>query len=311
MPSTVLALLVAVSLDALLGDPPNALHPVALMGRFIGWGARKAHGGNARLFITGVALLVAGCIAFSGPWLAVQILAGRLPWWAQGVILGVALKPTFALRRLLEAGRGIRRALERGDLPEGRRLLHWHLVSRKTDTLTRGLACSATIESLAENLTDGFVAPLLCFAVGGLPLAWAYRFVNTADSMIGFHTPRYEHLGKAAARVDDVLNILPARFTALLLVASAALCGLRARSAWTAMARQHGRTASPNAGWTMAAAAGAIGVRLEKVGYYALEGGERLPECGGVRDAELLVRVAAALGCVACGGIAYGVQRLF
>lgn len=311
MPPAVLALLVAVALDAFFGDPPNPLHPVALMGRFIRWRTQGASGGRTRLFVAGVAMLLAGCILFSVPWLAVQLLVKCLPWWLQGIILGIALKPTFALRRLLEAAGSVRRALERGELPEARRLLSWHLVSRQTGSLSVGLACSAVIESLAENLTDGFVAPLLCFAVGGAPLAWAYRFVNTADSMIGFHTSRYEYLGKPSARVDDALNFLPARLTGLLLVASAALCGMSARRAWKTMTTQHGRTSSPNAGWTMGAAAGALGVRLEKVGFYVLEGGDRLPECDNVCRGTRLACVAAALGCVVIGGIAYAVHRLF
>ncbi len=303
----IFGLLLAVFLDALLGEPANRFHPVAAMGSFIRWAARRATGGKVRLFITGMVILIAGCALFSLPWLAVQFLAADLPWWLTGIIFGIALKPTFALRRLLETGRDIRQALERGDLPDARRLLSVHLVSRQTGSLTQGLACSAVVESLAENLTDGFVAPLLCFAIGGLPLAWAYRFVNTADSMIGFRTPRYEYLGKPAARVDDALNLIPARLTGLLLVASAVLCGMNAASAWRTMAKQHGRTSSPNAGWSMAAAAGALGVKLEKVGYYRLEGGERLPECSDVRDVSRLVLVSAVLGCLVCMGITYGI----
>ncbi len=311
MAPSLLGLFVAVALDALLGDPPTRFHPVGAMGRFIRRGSQLGSGGKVRLFIAGLALLIVGGALFSFPWAAVSVLAGSLPWWLQGIILGVALKPTFTLRRLLEAGRDIRRELERGNLPEARRLLHWHLVSRDTDALTPDLACSAVIESLAENLTDGFLAPLLCFAFGGLTLAWFYRFVNTADSVIGYRTQRYEHLGKAAARVDDALNFIPARLTAALLVASAAMCSMKAGSAWRAMTGQHGRTSSPNAGWTMAAAAGALGVRLQKVGYYVLEGGNRLPDCRDVHDASRLVSVGAALGCIVGGGLAYGIGRLF
>ena len=103
-----------------------------------------------------------------------------------------------------------------------------------------------------ENLADSFFAPLLAFALGGLPLAWFYRYVNTADAMIGYHTPKYEHFGKFAAHLDDVLNWLPARLAALFLVAAAWFCSLDTAHAWQVMIGQHNRTSSPNAGWAMA-----------------------------------------------------------
>jgi adenosylcobinamide-phosphate synthase len=150
------------------------------------------------------------------------------------------------------------------------------------------------VESVAENLSDSFVAPVVWYALLGVPGAIAYRFVNTCDAMLGYRG-RYEYLGKAAARLDDVANWLPARLTALLVVAAAGLLGADARGAWRAMWQHHRRTASPNAGWPMSAAAGALGVRLEKLGHYALGHGPR-PSVATIPAAIDLARAAAALG---------------
>jgi adenosylcobinamide-phosphate synthase len=138
------------------------------------------------------------------------------------LIEGTGRKPFFALRMLAEAGRSVRLALEHGDLLAARLALQ-SLVSRERSELTVELVGAAAIESLAENLSDSIVAPLLYYLLFGLPGAALYRLFNTFDSMIGYHGS-YEYLGKAAARLDDVLNILPARITALLIIAFTPLC---------------------------------------------------------------------------------------
>ncbi|MHB8620796.1 MAG: CobD/CbiB family cobalamin biosynthesis protein, partial [Chloroflexota bacterium] len=127
----------------------------------------------------------------------------------------------------------------------------------------------ATIESVAENSADSIVAPLFWYLLLGAPGALAYRFANTADAMVGYRG-QYEHLGKASARLDDALSYIPARLTALLLVGGCRLLGLPAGRAWSVARRDHAATASPNAGWPMAAAAGALAVPLEKAGHYVL-----------------------------------------
>ena len=260
----------ALALDLALGEPPNSFHPVAWMGRFIEWGWRhRPLRGRVRQFLYGAVLVTAGMAFFSPPWALLSAL-GIPFWWLWSIPL---LKATFSIRALFQAGRRVQKALESGDLPEARRLLGWHLVSRDTSQLSSPLVVAATVESLAENITDGLTSPLLFFALGGLPGAWAYRFCNTCDSMLGYRDSEREYLGKFAARLDDVLNWLPARLTGVLMVLAAALAGEDAGNAWRTMLAQHGRTASPNAGWTMSAMAGALGVTLEKVGHYRLEGG--------------------------------------
>jgi adenosylcobinamide-phosphate synthase len=232
----------------------------------------------------------------------------RRSWWR---ILpeAVLLKSVLSLRRLLEAGREVEAALQAGDLPGARRLVSWHLVSRDTSALGAGHVASAAIESLAENLPDSYLAPLLAYAAGGLPLAWAYRFCNTADAMIGYHDARHEYVGKFAARLDDVLNWLPARLAGALLAVAAPAAGGEARRAWRTLHGQHTRTASPNAGWPMSAAAGGLQVRLEKPGHYTLAGGPDLPTAADLRRARRLVLAAGILGAGLAAGLCWWRDR--
>jgi adenosylcobinamide-phosphate synthase len=164
-------------------------------------------------------------------------------------------------------------------------------VSRPTAQLTAGQVASGAIESVAENLTDALVAPAVFFVLLGLPGALAYRALNTADTMLGYREGRLEYFGKVAARLDDVANLLPARIAGLALVVAA---GWRMTAAWSTMLRDHASTASPNAGWTMSATAGALGVTLEKPGSYRLGQG-RAPRAADIGPSIWLVGRAAAL----------------
>jgi len=211
------------------------------------------------------------------------------------LLAALLLKATFAYTGLVKAARQVKAALERGDLPEARRLVSWHLVSRDTAGLSASQVAAATIESVAENTSDGVVAPLLYYALGGLPAALAYRFINTADAMLGYRDPTREWLGKVPARLDDLANLLPARATAGLLTLAAVLVGEEAIGAWQVWRRDAGVTASPNAGQPMSAMAGALGVELEKVGQYRLGVGGRLPTSGDIGRAVRLMRAATAL----------------
>lgn len=307
-----IALLTAFAVDMLIGDPPNHLHPVVLMGNFIQWMRRTFNSGsNIRRFILGLVWILIGVALFGLPWLWIQSLLARLPFWAAGILTGLLLKPMFAYRGLLKAGREVQAALAGKDLTEARRLVAWHLVSRDTSQLSAPQVVSATIESLAENLTDSFVAPLIYFALGGLPLAWMYRFVNTADAMIGYHTPEYEFFGKFPARADDVLNWLPARISGWILVLAACLTRLNPTCAARTMWTQHARTASPNAGWTMAAAAGALYLTLEKINHYRLEGGDRPLTEAEIGRALDLVQTALLFSLLLMGGLIYVRSLLF
>ncbi len=289
-----MAVLLAVGLDLAVGDPPNRLHPVAWLGRLIATGRRwLGTGSAARLLVKGAALTVAtAAIAALAGW-GVERLAASAGA-AQPLVLGAALWLLLSLRGLFAAALLTARLLGEGDLRAARQALAWHLVSRPTGDLEPDEVASGAIESVAENLTDAYAAPLVFFLVFGLPGAALYRAVNTADAMLGYRLGALEHFGKTAARLDDVLNIVPARLAALAIVAAAALSGANAAAAWRALARDRARTASPNAGWTMSAVAGALEVALEKPGAYRLGDG-RSPRVEDIRRSVTLVASAAAL----------------
>lgn len=280
-----ITILLALVIDLILGDPPNRFHPVVLMGNWLTKGRQLAPGRNRFWFGAG--------------WTTAGITLFAWPWWKLGAmpILAVAilLKPVFAYRNLRRTIEQVGQALALGDLPTARHLAGWHLVSRNTGELTAEEVGGAAIESLAENLTDSLTAPLAAYAIGGLPAAWAYRFVNTADAMWGYRTAEFEQLGKFAARLDDMLNWLPARLTAWLLVAAAWLAGENAAQAKQVMLSQHRRTHSPNAGWTMSAMAGALGVTLSKREVYQLAGGEAEVAVATIRRALRMADICVGL----------------
>lgn len=272
-----LAVVLAYLLDLLLGEPPRRLHPVVWMGAAIncleGW-LRRLLGlssGVGALRLAGV-VLVAAVVggAFFAAGAVVQAARALHP--ALGLLVSVwIIFSTLARRTLAEAGLGIHGALQRGDLALARRRLG-EVVGRDTADLPRHEVARGAVETVAENAVDGVVAPLFYAVVGGAALgpalALAYRAANTLDSMVGYRNERYLHFGWAAARLDDLLNFLPARLTGLCMLVAARLLRLDWRGAWRAWRRDAGRHPSPNAGIPEAAAAGALRVRLGGTNYY-------------------------------------------
>lgn len=294
-------LLLAVVLDLALGDPPNRFHPVSWIGTLIAAGRRAAEHLPPRLLVaSGVALIVVVATVAYLAGAAAQAAAGWLPWPLRLLIQAWLFKCSFSLRGLVSAVWKVRDALATSDLAGARAALGRHLVSRPVGALDPGATASAAIESLSENLTDSWIAPLCFYLVGGLPAAWAYRAVNTADAMIGYREGMLERLGWATARLDDLLNLVPSRVGVLAVAVGASLSGERTAGAWRAWLRDGGATASPNAGQTMAAMAGALGVTLEKVGHYRL--GDGAPP--GVTSIDRAIRVfAAAAGASLAGAL--------
>ncbi|MBI5301255.1 MAG: cobalamin biosynthesis protein [Chloroflexi bacterium] len=268
--TALLILLLAIAIDLALGDPPTALHPTGWMGQWLYLGKKcSPQRGALAQFVFGVLLIILGALLFALP---AYFGLNALHAWndiAFVIVSAMILKTTFTLRGLMRAARDTQRALDAHDLVEARRLVAWHLVSRDTRTLDEPHVVSATVESVAENIADSFVAPLLFFALFGVPGALAYRLVNTADAIIGYHGAT-EYLGKFAARLDDVLNWIPARVSGALVVIAAFIARANARNAWRVMLRDYARTESPNAGWTMSAMAGALDTQLEKIAHYQL-----------------------------------------
>ncbi len=294
-----LILTLAVLLDLVLGEPGNRWHPVAWVGRGLGWARQWAPKGR------NTALLCFGAASVLGSSLLVMVVVGVVARWSSvvgwfGLVLQAwLLKCTFSLRGLFAAAAEVRGRLAAEDLAAARERVGWHLVSRPTAPLDREQVASAAVESVAENLTDSIVAPLFFFLLAGLPGAWVYRLVNTADAMWGYRAGELEYLGKPAARLDDVLNWIPARLAGMGIVLGALIVGESAPNAWRTMWREHGRTASPNAGWTMAAMAGALGVALEKPGAYRLGTGG-LPTVATVDRAVRLIMISGGLAVAAC-----------
>ena len=296
-------LLLALALDIALPELPNAIHPVVWMGKAISALERLAAGlGNTMLFLVGVFMAVSVPVLFGGvAWLAAIGLReiGDIPFLIGCAIL---LKTTFAVRGLGRAARDTQRSIESADISDARQSLR-SLVSRDAAALSEPLVAAAAIESVAENTTDSFIAPWLAFALLGLPGAFAYRAVNTLDSMIGYRG-KYEYLGKASARLDDMLNLIPARIaTGLLLLAGLVTAGCSARQGWRTALHEHRITASPNAGWTIAAAAGLLGVALEKPGHYRIGGEYDEPTASDIGRAARLAYIVAALGVLLCVGL--------
>jgi len=262
-PDPLWILLAALLLDAALGDPPwlwNRLpHPVVLVGRAIAWCERRWNDprrGEAARRVAGVLVLLG--------LLAAALLLGRLLEAAlRGVPHGwlgeAALAATLlAQRSLYEHVAAVRRGFRDGGLAGGRAAVS-RIVGRDPDSLDEPAVCRAAVESLAENFSDGVVAPVFWYALLGLPGLLAYKLVNTADSMIGHRSERYAAFGWASARFDDLVNLPASRLTALLLLLAAPG---RAAEILAALRRDAPRHRSPNAGWPEAAMAAVLGIAI-------------------------------------------------
>ncbi len=309
---------VAITFDLLLGEYPPRLHPVVWMGRVIDWLTDLAPGsGKLRQFFYGLAMLAIVVTLFTVPAWLLDRLFQQTGGFVHVLLGAVLLKPTFSLRALWESVSRVQAALQTEcpvgaecpvgdvDTQEAKRSLG-RIVSRDVAALTPPLIASAAIESAAENFTDSFVAPLMYYVLLGVPGAVAYRAVNTLDAMVGYRG-KYEYLGKASARADDLLNLAPARLGALLLSVSAGLGNGSVMGALRTMWRDNRKTASPNAGWTMSAMAGALGVWLEKPGVYRLGAGFPEPVEGDIPRGLRIVAggslLAAALATLVLGVI--------
>ena len=292
-------ILLAILLDILFGDPPNRFHPVALMGRYIAvfWKHKSSfrkHGAashpeagsrHLRELFFGMMLVVSGMALFGLPWIVLFTLPIPLLWVAAIPLL----KISFSIRGLFRASMDVYRSLERGDLQGAQKLVGYHLVSRNTKNLSEEMVAGAVVESLAENITDSLTSPFFYFLLFGIPGAWVYRFVNTCDSMIAYRDSEHEWGGKFAAALDTLLNWLPARFSGFCIVGGAAFAGSDWRKALSMIRREHSRTQSRNAGWTMTAMAGALGIKLEKESCYLIGEGNPDPSIESIKSCRKIV----------------------
>ncbi|HXE94981.1 MAG TPA: adenosylcobinamide-phosphate synthase CbiB [Dongiaceae bacterium] len=257
----------ALLLDLVVGDPRWLPHPVVAIGRLIAILDRGLRRDRLNERLAGVLLLVAVVVSAAGTtWILLRALAALLP--LAGWIATILISSTcLAARSLHKESARVASALLAGDLLEARRQLSF-IVGRDTDHLEEPEIWRAVVETVAENSSDGIIAPLFWLTAGGPVLAMAYKAVSTLDSMVGYRNPRYLKLGWASARTDDLLNFIPARLTALLLVIAAPLAGCSASGAARITLRDRLNHPSPNSGHPEAAAAGALGVRLGGAASY-------------------------------------------
>ena len=212
-----MSVLLAMTIDWLWGEPPLMLHPVAWMGRYLGWAGRDLpNRPPAAAFFGGVLWWLLGALTFVGVFALAAWALAKLPWWLGVAGTALLLKPLFALRMLVNEVRAVESALAL-NLDAGRSRLS-QIVSRDTSQLSEAEVRESALESLSENLSDSVVAPLFWFVLLGLPGAALYRFSNTADAVWGYRG-KWEWAGKWAARADDVLNFVPARLTAFFVCA--------------------------------------------------------------------------------------------
>ena len=268
---SLVALMLGFCLDLLIGDPHALYHPIRLVGNLIMASEKflrsffpKTEKGElaAGVFLVGIV-----CSVTTGVVLGVWYLAD---WFAPA--FGFAFETLFcywmlATRALRDESMKVYEELKKGDLPAARRAVSM-IVGRDTQNFTEEGVTKAAVETVAENTSDGILAPMLFFVIGGVGLAAFYKAVNTMDSMVGYKNEKYLYFGRFAAKLDDVLNYIPSRMSALFMILSCRMVGLSAKGAWRIFKRDRYNHASPNSAQTESVMAGALGVQLAGDAYY-------------------------------------------
>ena len=256
--------------DCIFGDPVYRLHPVRIMGNIIFAGEkllRKEKQNSAAAFISGAflsILLIAGVYVF--------YFVLLLFLYKTNFIFGLAAETgfcyqIFAAKALKDESMKVYYALERNDIPNARLYLSY-IVGRDTANLNAEGISKAAVETVAENLSDGVIAPMIYMFIGGAPLGFAYKAVSTLDSMIGYKNEKYIYFGKFAARMDDAANFIPSRISALLMILASFICKMNVKQAWRIFLRDRYKHKSPNSAQTESVCAGALGVSLSGDNYY-------------------------------------------
>ncbi len=275
-------LVLAIMFDLIWGDPsPNnpeklayKLHPTVLMGKFTQKIEPAFKNLNPKIekflgILLGLTVIAAATLpVFFGLWVLYTYLPFYLNIVVYGFVATILLKMTVCIKLETDWAKAAARAIKDADLPEAKK--YSHFSRRDSTNLDATQMGSAVIESMAENLIDFKLSPMMSFALFGVTGAFAFRAINTLDGMVGFKTKKHINTGWFSATLDTVVNYIPTRLTALLMIAAAALVGLDAKNAWHIARRDHKKTPSRNHGWPMAAVAGALRVQLEKPGQYIL-----------------------------------------
>ncbi|MCL5877135.1 MAG: cobalamin biosynthesis protein [Candidatus Bathyarchaeota archaeon] len=258
-------------IDLVLGEYPDRIHPTIGIGKLILYLKKKAKHPNPRVekangVLMALAIMLVVAVPVGALLLWLRFSFGSIPYIIAGAIL---FKATFAIRGMGQYTKPIAAALKNNDIDGARKWLPY-IVRRDPNSLNERQIISAAVESIAESTTDGITAPFTFFALFGVPGAFVYRVINTLDSMVGYKNAEYRNIGWFSAKMDTLTNYLPARITAYLMVAAALLLSEDWRESWRILQRDKHKTASPNAGFTISAMAGALNIQLEKQGHYTL-----------------------------------------
>ncbi len=267
----ILALILGILLDLSFGDPRFLYHPIRLIGNLIAWAEKpfrsvfpKSERGELMAGVFFAVFVI--CVSSAVPALLL-FLAFRISVYAAFALEVFWSFQILAAKSLKTESMKVYDALKEGDLEKARTAVSM-IVGRDTEELTEEGVAKAAVETVAENSSDGVVAPLIFLAIGGPVLGFFYKAVNTLDSMVGYKNDKYLYFGRFSAKLDDVLNFIPSRLSGLLLVAASPFAGLDIRGAWRIFRRDRRNHASPNSAQTEAAAAGALGVQLAGDAYY-------------------------------------------
>lgn len=293
---SVLILVIALLIDLAFGEVPDRVHPTVWMGKVISFLKPRTRNPNPLIEkLNGILLALFVVALFSVPAYFIIFWTRQLLGWAPYIIVAaVLLKMTFAVKCMGKYTMPIADAVEKGDVEGAKRLLPY-IVRRDPSTLDERHVISAAVESIAESSTDGITASFFYFALFGVPGALAYRVVNTLDSMVGYKDEANKNIGWFSASLDTVANYIPTRLTAVLMVASAFLLRENWKSSWQIMLRDKRNMPSVNAGWTIAAMAGALGTQLEKPGFYKLGDDHNMLEPGHIKRALRIMSLTSIL----------------
>jgi len=292
----------ALLLDFLVGDPRTKYHPTAWIGKLIALLVPFAKNNSVKRELIGGVLIVGIVISIVSILLVsleigISLLTIDIVSFVVSVVLGsILLKTTIAIRGMQKHALALVDAVEKEDLDLARNHLSM-IVKRDTKNLDKNHIISGVLESVSENTVDGITGPLFYYAIFGLPGAFVYRAVNTIDSMIGYKTTLFKNVGWFGAKSDTILNYIPSRLTGLIMILGALILGYNWKESFYIMKRDSTKLESPNAGYPMAALAGALGTKLEKTNYYTIGNGSIEYTKSHIISAIRLMKVSSILFC--------------
>lgn len=259
---------VAYILDLIFGDPQNIIHPVQVIGKVINVGEKILLRKKYK-FLAGVVLNI---FTVSITYILMYLISKSLKISVFFLIIEIYLMYTiFSINSLAREGNKVYKILKEGNIEKARKDLSY-LVSRDTETMDKKMIIRSTMETISENTVDGIVAPMFYMFLGGMPLAMAYKAINTLDSMVGYKNDKYMDFGKFSAKVDDVANFIPARITGVLIVLASIILGYDYKNSLKIFIRDRKNHSSPNSAHSEASVAGALGVQFGgKVSYFGKE----------------------------------------